>query len=188
MNGTRSSPGMARPVADTMPAVTLFSNVNGEPMASTHSPGRSFDGSPSRTTGRSLPSILMTATSVRLSTPDDLRGVFAPVSRAHGDVIRIGDHVRIGEDVTIGADDEARAFTLARLRFEATTLRTVGHAEAAEEFLDGIIRLVRGSLGYAVSTFHHGHVDDGRTYLLHERREIRQRSAIESAYGLGLRR
>ena len=50
---------MARPVALTMPAVTLFSNVNGEPMASTHSPGRSFDGSPIRTTGRCLPSILM---------------------------------------------------------------------------------------------------------------------------------
>ena len=57
-----------------MPAVTLFSNVNGEPMASTHSPGRSFDGSPSFTTGRFLPSILMTATSVRLSTPMTFAG------------------------------------------------------------------------------------------------------------------
>ena len=74
MNGTRSSPGMERPVADTMPAVTLFSNVNGEPIASTHSPGRSFDGSPSFTTGSCLPSILMTATSVRLSTPMTFAG------------------------------------------------------------------------------------------------------------------
>ena len=46
MKPTRSSPGMERPVALTMPAVTLFSNVNGEPIARTHSPGRSFEGSP----------------------------------------------------------------------------------------------------------------------------------------------
>ena len=55
-----------------MPAVTLFSKLNGEPMASTHSPGRSFGGSPMRTTGRFLPSILITATSVRAIDADDL--------------------------------------------------------------------------------------------------------------------
>ena len=60
---------MAREVALTMPAVTLFSKPNGEPIATTHSPGRSFDGSPRRTVGRFFASIFSTATSVCSSTP-----------------------------------------------------------------------------------------------------------------------
>ena len=52
-----------------MPAVTVFSRPKGEPIAMTHSPARSFAGSPSRTTGSALPSIFSTATSLRLSRP-----------------------------------------------------------------------------------------------------------------------
>ena len=59
-------------MALTMPAVTLFSNPNGEPIATTHSPGRSRDGSPILTVGRSLAGILITATSLFLSTPTTL--------------------------------------------------------------------------------------------------------------------
>jgi len=41
---------MERPVADTMPAVTLFSNVNGEPIASTNIFGIPYLADPSTTT------------------------------------------------------------------------------------------------------------------------------------------
>ncbi|MCC2673941.1 MAG: hypothetical protein K0R58_888 [Ramlibacter sp.] len=58
---------MSRPLALTMPAVTVFSRPNGEPIAITHSPTFSLLTSPIRTNGRPVASILMTATSVRLS-------------------------------------------------------------------------------------------------------------------------
>ena len=71
-----------------MPAVTVFSKPNGEPIASTHSPGFSFAGSPMRTVGRFFASILMTATSVRVIGADDLRRELAPVGEPHGDLVR----------------------------------------------------------------------------------------------------
>ena len=53
-----------------MPAVTVFSKPNGEPIATTHSPTLSFAGSPKRTAGSGvLASILRSAMSVRLSAP-----------------------------------------------------------------------------------------------------------------------
>ncbi len=69
MNGTRFSCGRSRPLALTIPAVIVFSSPNGLPIATTHSPTLSFSGSPTVTFGRSLASILITATSVRLSVP-----------------------------------------------------------------------------------------------------------------------
>src|SRR5256885_1514911 len=45
-----------------MPAVTVFSKPNGEPMASTQSPTRAFAGSPSLTAGRPFASIFTTPT------------------------------------------------------------------------------------------------------------------------------
>ncbi len=56
-------------MALTMPAVTVFSRPNGEPIAATHSPTFSFDGSPSLTVGSPVASIFTTATSVRVSAP-----------------------------------------------------------------------------------------------------------------------
>ena len=64
----RKSP-VSRCLALTMPAVTVFSRPNGEPMAMTHSPTRSRLTSPIFTGERPLASILTTATSVRLSAP-----------------------------------------------------------------------------------------------------------------------
>ena len=179
---------MERPVALTMPAVTLFSNLNGEPMASTHSPGRSFDGSPSRTTGRFLPSILMHGDVGALVEADDLGRVFAPVGHAHRDFIRVRDHVRVGEDVAVGADDEARAFTLARLRIVAAALRPVGcgmpkrrknscTGSSASSSADLRLRA-------RVRFFDHRHVHDGGTHLLDERGEIRKHAAVQRADGL----
>ena len=55
-----------------MPAVTVLSRPNGEPIASTHSPTRSLLGSPIFSDGRSLLSIFTSATSVRWSEPISL--------------------------------------------------------------------------------------------------------------------
>ena len=63
------SSGSGRPTALTTPAVTLFSKSNGEPMAIAHWPGRIRAGSPKRTVGKPVAGILMSATSLRLSTP-----------------------------------------------------------------------------------------------------------------------
>ncbi|MDT4852089.1 hypothetical protein FQZ97_863090 [compost metagenome] len=80
MNG-RKSP-VSRCLALTMPAVTVFSSPNGEPMAITHSPTRSRFTSPIFTGARPVTSIFTTATSVRLSAPT----TFALNSRLSGKV------------------------------------------------------------------------------------------------------
>jgi hypothetical protein len=69
MNGTKFSCGKLRPFALTMPAVTVLEKPKGEPIATTHSPTLRRFGSPMRTVGRPLASILMSARSVRLSAP-----------------------------------------------------------------------------------------------------------------------
>ena len=69
MKGTKFSCGSERPLALTMPAVIVFSKPNGEPIATTHSPTFSLFGSPKRTAGRPVASILITAMSVRRSAP-----------------------------------------------------------------------------------------------------------------------
>src|SRR6056297_632548 len=69
MNGTYCCWFWVLPLALTMPAVTLCSNWNGDPMAMTHSPGRSAEESPKRSVGRSSASIRMTAMSVSASDP-----------------------------------------------------------------------------------------------------------------------
>ncbi len=60
---------MSRDLALTIPAVTVLSRPNGEPMAITHSPTLSLETSPIRTVGRPLASIRTRATSERLSAP-----------------------------------------------------------------------------------------------------------------------
>ncbi len=85
-----------------MPAVALFSKPNGEPIASTHSPGFSSEGSPMRTTGRFLASILMTATSVRRIDTDHLGLELAPIRELDGHFVSLGHHVCVGEDVAVG--------------------------------------------------------------------------------------
>ena len=67
ISGSRSP--VSRDLALTIPAVTVLSRPNGEPIAITHSPTFSFETSPIRTVGRPLASILTRATSERLSAP-----------------------------------------------------------------------------------------------------------------------
>ncbi len=113
MNGTASMLGscerLSRLVALTMPAVTVLAKPYGEPMATTHSPGRSRRESPIFTTGRLLASTLITATSLRRSTPITLALQLALVGEADLDVVGVLDHVGVGHDVAVGGDDEAGA-------------------------------------------------------------------------------
>ena len=73
---------MERDFALTMPAVTLFSKPNGEPIAITHSPGRSFDGSPMLHGRQVLRLDLQHRDVGALVGADDLRGVLAPVGQS----------------------------------------------------------------------------------------------------------
>ncbi len=69
MNGTKFSCGSERPLALTMPAVTVFSKPNGEPIASTHSPTLSLVASPKRTSGRPAASTLTVSLTLISSAP-----------------------------------------------------------------------------------------------------------------------
>ena len=108
------SPLSARPLALTMPEVTVKvrPSPSGLPMASTHSPTRASSLLPRATGGRSLASILSTATSVFGSVPMTLRLELPPVEQADGDLLRALDHVVVGQDVAVGRDDEAGAAAL----------------------------------------------------------------------------
>ncbi len=120
-------------MALTIPAVTVFSKPNGEPIATTHSPTRSLLGSPKATFGSALASILSTATSVRRSVPMTLALNSRLSVKPHGDLVGRLHDVGIGEDVAVLADDEARA---ERARLVVPRLR---RAEAPEEIEERIL-------------------------------------------------
>ncbi len=112
MNVTNDPPlssGNGRPKALMTPAVTLFSNPNGEPMAIAHWPGRSFEGSPKCTTGKSVADILIKRDIAALVDADDLGAKLAPIRQLDRDLGGIRHHVSIGEHVAVGTDDEPGA-------------------------------------------------------------------------------
>ena len=178
-----SSSPVSRDLALTMPAVTVLSRPNGEPIAITHSPTFSLVESPMRTDGRPVASILTSATSVRLSAPIDLRLELALVGQRDDDLVGALDDVGVGHHVAVGAEDEARA-DAARLRRRRRRrlLRPprgfgpVRHrdAEAAEELEHVLVDLgpppprpARGALGGA-------DVDHRRADLLDQLGEVGQ--------------
>ena len=117
MNG-RYSP-VSRPMALTMPDVTVESRPNGEPMASTHCPFLSFLGSPM--TSGVMPGLDLDQGDVcALVRADDLGLEFAAVGQRDVDVGRVDNHVVIGEDVAVFGDKArshaARHGALFRLR------------------------------------------------------------------------
>ena len=69
MKGTYCCWLVLRPLALTMPAVTDCSKLNGEPIATTHSPGFSTLLSPSLSVGRFFASTFSRATSLSGSDP-----------------------------------------------------------------------------------------------------------------------
>src|SRR3989304_4556240 len=103
-----------RPVALTIPSVSVPSRLNGFPMARTGSPARSASESPSEAGGRAGP---------RPLHPDDrqviagiaaqrLRGKGGAVRELHLQAVGAGDHVFVGEDGALVVDDDAAAHTL----------------------------------------------------------------------------
>ncbi len=102
MNGTICPFGSARCTPLTTPADTLFSKPNGEPIAITHSPRFTSGLADRSSAGRFFASILMSAMSVRLSVPIDLRRELAAIGELDGDFGRAVDDVRVGHDVAVG--------------------------------------------------------------------------------------
>ena len=84
-----------------MPAVALFSKPNGEPIASTHSPGLDLRGIAERH-GRQVLRVDLDHRDIgALVGADDLGLELAPVGEPHGHLVGVRHDVRVGEDVTV---------------------------------------------------------------------------------------
>ena len=110
-------------LALTMPAVTVLSRPNGEPIAITHSPTLSRLTSPIAPPAGRVASILTSGDVGALVGADDLRLELALVGQRDDDLVGAVDDVRVGHDVAVGAEDEARA--------DAALLRLVVRVAAA---------------------------------------------------------
>ena len=181
----RYSP-VSRPMALTMPDVTVESRPNGEPMASTHCPFLSFLGSPMTSGVMPLGLDLDQGDVGALVRADDLGLEFAAVGQRDVDVGRVDNHVVIGEDVAVFGDEEARSraarhgalFRLRRLRTLPRRGRLLARRleirseEPAEQFI-GIV-----AAAHPRTAHRHGgggaDVDDGGVGFLDDGREIRQ--------------
>ena len=111
-----SRPGSGRPFALMMPAVTVKSRPSG--IADRHDPlarRARLLSSPSGATGRLVPSILITATSVVGSRPITFAVEDALVEQRHRHLVGVGDDVVVREDVAVLRHDEAGAARLLRL-------------------------------------------------------------------------
>ncbi len=117
---------MTRPVALTMPVVTVASSPKGLPMAMTGSPTSSVAESPKGITGRPVASIFTTARSVLGSPPTILPGQLPPVGELDLDLAGAVHDVVVGHDVPVGIDDEARPHVPRRAGGAAAPRRTAG--------------------------------------------------------------
>ena len=91
-----SSSPVSRDLALTMPAVTVLSRPNGEPIAITHSPTLSLETSPMRTVGRPLASILHQRHVGALVGADDLGLELALVGERDDHLLGAVDDVGVG--------------------------------------------------------------------------------------------
>ena len=152
---------MSRALAEMMPAVTVFSSPNGEPIAITHSPTRILSDAPIVTCGRLAPSILTSATSEFFVGADDLGLEFALVGQRHIHFVGRFDHMRIGHHIAVGRNDKAGAdaarhfflmifrdlfFAAIRLAGLIRLLRSRHTEEAAQEFLHFLVVAARHAL------------------------------------------
>jgi hypothetical protein len=170
MNGTKFSCGSERPLALTMPAVTVFSkpkDLELRRVAEAHR--RQLTG------GLDLEERDVRA----LVGADQLRLEFALVGELDGDLVGGLDHVRVGEHVAVGADDEARAERAAlgtRAGAGGRTGARLARDEAAEKF-QHLLVLDAGHLrqrARPASGLRSAYVDDCVALLLHQAREIGQ--------------
>ena len=103
-----ATPSCARPVALTMPWVTVCDSPSGLPIASTTSPTCSRSERPRVMTGRSRQVDLQhREVGVRVAA-HDLDPGNAAVGQLHADLVEVGDNVLVGDDVTLAVDDDAR--------------------------------------------------------------------------------
>ena len=142
-----------------MPAVALLSRPNGEPIARTHSPGRSCDGSPDAH-GRQILRLDLDHCHVAARIEaDDLRREFAPVGQPHGDFVGLGDDVRVRQDVTVAAHDEAGACAACRHAFArdrrpaAAASRSAGRNRATDRPPSAHPARASGARCWTTSTF-----------------------------------
>ena len=102
-------PSCSRPVALTMPCVTVCESPIGSPIASTTSPARRRSERPKVTTGSGVKIDLQNGqVRVRVAA-DDVRIRHAAVGELHLDRVGIGDHMIVGDDVAAAVDDDAGA-------------------------------------------------------------------------------
>src|SRR5258706_13611782 len=135
MNASYGPLPMSRPLADTMPAVTVPPRPKGLPTASTQSPIRALL-SDSFANGKSeSPSTLIRATSVRGSVPITFAVLgLAGVGR-YFNLVRAIDDVVVGHRITIGRDKESG--TLAHhFAVPTATAGTMRHAIGAAELTE----------------------------------------------------
>ena len=94
-------PSCWRPVALTMPCVTVWDRPMGLPMASTTSPTRSRSERPSGATGSERRPMRSTARSVSGIAADDGRIRAAPVGELYVDRVGVRDDVVVRDDVAL---------------------------------------------------------------------------------------
>ena len=102
--------GVSRSFLEMIPAVTVWSRPNGEPIASTQSPTWAAFESPSVTVGKILRRIDFHDRHVSLFIDaDDAATIFFAGLQADDNSRRAFDHVLIGQNVAFGTDNEPAA-------------------------------------------------------------------------------
>ena len=125
--------GTSRPSAETTPAVTVGppSRPSALPIATTHSPTRSWLESPSRSVGSGSPrAVDLDHGQVGLRVAADQPGVVgAAVRQRDPDLLRALDDVVVGDDEAGRVDDRARADAALRLGAERALGRGRAHGD-----------------------------------------------------------
>ena len=135
------SPGpVARPLALTMPMVTVWPRPSGLPKASTTSPTRMASESPNGSTAQALGLDLENGQVAGRVAPHHLRVEGPSVGKIDLDLLRVLDHVVVREDVAVGADHDSRPEAALTMRLEVFR----PSAEAPEERREAILALAEG--------------------------------------------
>ena len=181
-----SSSPVSRDLALTMPAVTVLSRPNGEPMAITHSPTLSLDdvADPHRRQAAGVDPHQRDVGA--LVGADDLGLELALVGQGDDHLLRALDDVGVGQHVAVGVEDEAGAHA-PRLGIAVGLLRRARagparrrYAEAAEELQHVLVHL--GAARAAAGARPLGGAD------VHHRRPDLVDQVGEVGQGLGARR
>jgi hypothetical protein len=132
-----------------MPAVTLLSKPNGEPIATTHSPTLRTPGSPKRNRWQAGGLDLDQRDIGSLVSTNDPGLELTLVGQTNQDLVSPIDHVRIGQYIAVGTYNEARtkrpALEFTRCSGQTRHSRLAGD-KAAEELVHRIVLIEREGL------------------------------------------